>query len=164
MSVELTGLVDTIYVGRLGSMQLAGVGIALSVFNTATRLLNTPLLSVATSSVAAAVGREQQKKQAQQNQHDFTLQAALTSGETNGLPVESESHRTESGIRSSENTGSGSSSSSTSLSQATSSTQSSDIRETGQMFTGAQPEADEVSLVASSVLLVACIAGVVQVR
>ncbi|KAF6252887.1 hypothetical protein COO60DRAFT_491198 [Scenedesmus sp. NREL 46B-D3] len=53
----IAGLVDTAYVGRLGANQLAGVGVALSVFNTTTKLLNVPLLSVTTSSVAAAAGR-----------------------------------------------------------------------------------------------------------
>jgi hypothetical protein len=40
-----------------GANQLAGVGVALSVFNTTTKLFNVPLLSVTTSSVAAAAGR-----------------------------------------------------------------------------------------------------------
>jgi hypothetical protein len=42
----------------VGATQLAGVGVALSVFNTTTKLFNVPLLSVTTSSVAAAAGRE----------------------------------------------------------------------------------------------------------
>jgi len=41
-----------------GATQLAGVGVALSVFNTTTKLFNVPLLSVTTSSVAAAARRE----------------------------------------------------------------------------------------------------------
>lgn len=39
-----------------GAVQLAGVGIALSVYSTVTKLFNVPLLSVATSSVATAYG------------------------------------------------------------------------------------------------------------
>ncbi len=41
---------------RAGAVQLAGVGIALSVYSTVTKLFNVPLLSVATSSVATAYG------------------------------------------------------------------------------------------------------------
>jgi hypothetical protein len=41
-----------------GSLELAACGVALSIFNTATKLFNVPLLSVTTSTVAAAAGRE----------------------------------------------------------------------------------------------------------
>ncbi len=44
--------------GRLGSPELAGVGVALSLYNTTTKLFNVPLLSVTTSTVAGALGRE----------------------------------------------------------------------------------------------------------
>ncbi len=37
-----------------GAAQLAGVGVALSIFNSITKLFNVPLLSVTTSAVAAA--------------------------------------------------------------------------------------------------------------
>ena len=40
----------------VGAGQLAGVGVALSMFNTVTKLTNMPLLSVTTSTVAAARG------------------------------------------------------------------------------------------------------------
>ena len=43
-------------------MPLAGVGIALSVYSTVTKLFNVPLLSVATSSVATAYGDHEGKK------------------------------------------------------------------------------------------------------
>ena len=42
--------------GRLGATQLAGVGVALSVYATASKLLQVPLLSIATTTVAAAKG------------------------------------------------------------------------------------------------------------
>ncbi|KAF8069710.1 DTX44 [Scenedesmus sp. PABB004] len=55
----IAGLVDTAFIGRgLGASQLAGVGVALSVFNTVAKVVNVPLLSVTTSSVAAALGRD----------------------------------------------------------------------------------------------------------
>ncbi|DBA99785.1 TPA: hypothetical protein ACH3X3_012329 [Trebouxia sp. C0006] len=52
----VASLVDTAFIGHLGAVQLAGVGIALSVYSTVTKLFNVPLLSVATSSVATAYG------------------------------------------------------------------------------------------------------------
>ncbi|GFR51850.1 hypothetical protein Agub_g14320 [Astrephomene gubernaculifera] len=52
----LAGLVDSAYLGHAGSSQLAAVGVALSVFNTLTKLFNTPLLSVTTGCVAKATG------------------------------------------------------------------------------------------------------------
>ena len=42
-----------------GAVELAGVGIALSVYGTVTKLFNVPLLSVATSSVATALGDQE---------------------------------------------------------------------------------------------------------
>lgn len=39
-------------------MQLASVGVALSIFGTITKLLNIPLLSVTTNVVATAVGSD----------------------------------------------------------------------------------------------------------
>ncbi|GBF88423.1 hypothetical protein Rsub_01135 [Raphidocelis subcapitata] len=49
-------LVDTAFMGRLGAAQLAGVGVALSVYNTVAKLVQVPLLSIATTNVAAARG------------------------------------------------------------------------------------------------------------
>lgn len=180
------GLVDTIYVGRLGSMQLAGVGIALSVFNTATRLLNTPLLSVANSAVAAAVGREQQRKQAEQRLDDAIHEHAMASiaydaasdadtrSKVSELAVNSSGNSTSS-LNSSLNSSSNSSSISSSASDSSkggsdngslgTSNNSTSSESSGRVLSAAAAElaVDEVSLVASSVLGVACIAGIVQV-
>ncbi|GIL79303.1 hypothetical protein Vretimale_16462 [Volvox reticuliferus] len=52
----IAGLVDSAYMGRAGSSQLAAVGVAISIFNTATKLFNAPLLAVTTSTVAKATG------------------------------------------------------------------------------------------------------------
>ncbi|GFR49095.1 hypothetical protein Agub_g10888, partial [Astrephomene gubernaculifera] len=60
----IAGLVDSAYLGRAGSSQLAAVGVALSVFNTATKLFNVPLLAVTTSSVAKATGAARAAKEA----------------------------------------------------------------------------------------------------
>ncbi|GMH30016.1 hypothetical protein Nepgr_031859 [Nepenthes gracilis] len=48
----LTSLVDTAFVGHLGSVELAAVGISVSAFNLVSKLFNVPLLNVTTSFVA----------------------------------------------------------------------------------------------------------------
>eukprot|EP00884_Botryococcus_braunii_P000219 jgi/Botrbrau1/10198/Bobra.116_1s0014.1 len=52
----IASLVDTAYIGHLGASQLAAVGIALSIYATATKLLNVSLLAVTTSNVATVMG------------------------------------------------------------------------------------------------------------
>lgn len=44
-------------VGQLGAVELAGVGVAISVYNTFTKLLNMPLLAVVTTGTATAIGK-----------------------------------------------------------------------------------------------------------
>ncbi|GAB4813875.1 hypothetical protein N2152v2_000921 [Parachlorella kessleri] len=56
---SLASLVSTAWVGRLGSEQLAAVGVASSLYLAATKLVNTPLLIVSVSTIAAALGQEQ---------------------------------------------------------------------------------------------------------
>ncbi len=63
--------------GRLGSPELAAVGVALSVYNTLTKLFNMPLLSVTTSAVASALGENQGR--------DTSMR--LTTDWTEGRPV-----------------------------------------------------------------------------
>ncbi|KAK6943430.1 Multi antimicrobial extrusion protein [Dillenia turbinata] len=48
----ITGLVDTAFVGHLGSVELAAVGVSISVFNLVSKLFNVPLLNITTSFVA----------------------------------------------------------------------------------------------------------------
>ncbi|CAL4989941.1 unnamed protein product [Urochloa decumbens] len=48
----ITALVDTAFVGHIGSAQLAAVGASASVFNLVSKLFNVPLLNVTTSFVA----------------------------------------------------------------------------------------------------------------
>ncbi|XP_010529073.1 PREDICTED: protein DETOXIFICATION 44, chloroplastic isoform X2 [Tarenaya hassleriana] len=48
----ITSLVDTAFVGHLGSAELAAVGVSVSVFNLVSKLFNVPLLNVTTSFVA----------------------------------------------------------------------------------------------------------------
>ncbi|OMO97639.1 Multi antimicrobial extrusion protein [Corchorus olitorius] len=48
----IASLVDTAFVGHLGSVELAAVGISVSIFNLVSKLFNVPLLNVTTSFVA----------------------------------------------------------------------------------------------------------------
>jgi UDP-glucose 4-epimerase len=43
---------ETAYIGRLGTLELASAGVSVSIFNIISKLFNIPLLSVATSFVA----------------------------------------------------------------------------------------------------------------
>ncbi|GFS38561.1 MATE efflux family protein [Actinidia rufa] len=62
----LASLVDTAFVGHLGSVELAAVGVSVSVFNLVSKLFNVPLLNVTTSFVAeeqALVSKSNSKSQ-----------------------------------------------------------------------------------------------------
>ncbi|KAH7514695.1 hypothetical protein FEM48_Zijuj11G0117500 [Ziziphus jujuba var. spinosa] len=48
----LASLVDTAFVGHIGSAELAAVGVSVSVFNLISKLFNVPLLNITTSFVA----------------------------------------------------------------------------------------------------------------
>lgn len=48
----ITSLVDSAFVGHLGSIELAAVGVSLSVFNLVSKLFNVPLLNITTSFVS----------------------------------------------------------------------------------------------------------------
>ncbi|KAL1102168.1 hypothetical protein V6Z11_D05G346100, partial [Gossypium hirsutum] len=48
----IASLVDTAFVGHLGSVELAVVGVSVSIFNLVSRLFNVPLLNITTSFVA----------------------------------------------------------------------------------------------------------------
>nr|KJB61158.1 hypothetical protein B456_009G344000 [Gossypium raimondii] len=48
----IASLVDTAFVGHLGSVELAAVGVSISIFNLVSRLFNVPLLNITTSFVA----------------------------------------------------------------------------------------------------------------
>ncbi|GAB2272774.1 Protein DETOXIFICATION 44, chloroplastic [Dionaea muscipula] len=59
----ITSLVDTAFVGHLGSVELAAVGVSVSVFNFVSKLFNVPLLNITTSFVAeeqALIGKERE--------------------------------------------------------------------------------------------------------
>ncbi|CAK7343752.1 unnamed protein product [Dovyalis caffra] len=48
----ITSLVDTAFVGHIGSVELAAVGVSISIFNLVSKLFNVPLLNITTSFVA----------------------------------------------------------------------------------------------------------------
>lgn len=50
---------DTAWIGRLGAPALAGAAVGISIFNTFSKLLNNPLLSVTTSLIARAKGQHE---------------------------------------------------------------------------------------------------------
>ncbi|CAO2820164.1 unnamed protein product [Amaranthus hypochondriacus] len=70
----ITSLVDTAFVGHLGSVELAAVGVSVSVFNLVSKLFNVPLLNVTTSFVA-----EEQALASMQNEN--IIQAGKGYGE-----------------------------------------------------------------------------------
>ncbi|KAL5788978.1 hypothetical protein ACOSP7_005927 [Xanthoceras sorbifolium] len=53
----LTLLMETAYIGRIGSVELASAGVSISIFNIISKLFNIPLLSVATSFVAEDIAK-----------------------------------------------------------------------------------------------------------
>ncbi|KAJ8753873.1 hypothetical protein K2173_000127 [Erythroxylum novogranatense] len=48
----IASLVDTAFVGHIGSVELAAVGVSVSIFNLVSKLFNVPLLNITTSFVA----------------------------------------------------------------------------------------------------------------
>ncbi|XP_010555177.1 PREDICTED: protein DETOXIFICATION 45, chloroplastic [Tarenaya hassleriana] len=53
----LAQLMETAYIGRLGSVELGSAGVSMSIFNIISKLFNIPLLSVATSFVAKDISK-----------------------------------------------------------------------------------------------------------
>ncbi|KAG9454346.1 hypothetical protein H6P81_007250 [Aristolochia fimbriata] len=53
----LAQLMETAYIGRLGSVELASAGVSVSIFNIISKLFNVPLLSVTTSFVAEDIAK-----------------------------------------------------------------------------------------------------------
>ncbi|CAA6654696.1 unnamed protein product [Spirodela intermedia] len=65
----IASLVDTAFVGHLGSAELAAVGISASVFNLVSKLFNVPLLNVTTSFVAEEQALEKGEKNDQSKKY-----------------------------------------------------------------------------------------------
>lgn len=79
-SDPITSLVDTAFVGHLGSVELAAVGVSVSVVNLISKLFNVPLLNVTTSFVA-----EEQALIAKDNSPDSQCKILLPSVSTSLL-------------------------------------------------------------------------------
>nr|NP_001350570.2 uncharacterized protein LOC112543457 [Oryza brachyantha] len=67
----ITALIDTAFVGHVGSAELAAVGASISIFNLVSKLLNVPLLNVTTSFVA--------EQQAVDADHNSSIQNEISS-------------------------------------------------------------------------------------
>ncbi|KAB2602571.1 hypothetical protein D8674_003576 [Pyrus ussuriensis x Pyrus communis] len=57
----LAQLMETAYIGNLGSVELASAGISMNIFNYISKIFNIPLLSVATSFVAEDLAKSESK-------------------------------------------------------------------------------------------------------
>ncbi|PON66218.1 Multi antimicrobial extrusion protein [Parasponia andersonii] len=55
----LAQLMETAYIGRLGSLELGSAGVSVNIFNYISKLFNIPLLSVATSFVAEDIAKNE---------------------------------------------------------------------------------------------------------
>ncbi|KAM1345828.1 hypothetical protein FF1_035162 [Malus domestica] len=56
----LAQLMETAYIGNLGSVELASAGISMNIFNYISKIFNIPLLSVATSFVAEDLAKSEE--------------------------------------------------------------------------------------------------------
>jgi len=75
----MASLVDTAWIGRMpsGAASIASVGVALSICNTLTKLLNNPLLSVSTSLIATAVGEDVRARQVSPCDNDISQRTPI---------------------------------------------------------------------------------------
>ncbi|KAK9794036.1 hypothetical protein WJX73_008223 [Symbiochloris irregularis] len=73
-------LVDTAFLGRIGSVQVAASGAAISITNSAQKLLNVPLLAVTTNTIASADGRQGEDERAVSSASSAALALALIIG------------------------------------------------------------------------------------
>ena len=58
----IASLIDTAYIGRLGAVELAAVGVSIAIFNQASRITIFPIVSVTTSFVAQEDTMEKMKE------------------------------------------------------------------------------------------------------
>ncbi|XP_010464452.1 PREDICTED: protein DETOXIFICATION 43-like isoform X1 [Camelina sativa] len=63
-SDPVASLIDTAFIGRLGAVQLAAVGVSIAIFNQASRITVFPLVSITTSFVAEEDTMEKMKEEA----------------------------------------------------------------------------------------------------
>ncbi|KAA8547575.1 hypothetical protein F0562_004004 [Nyssa sinensis] len=58
----LAQLMETAFIGRIGPLELASAGVSVSIFNIISKVLNIPLLSIATSFVAEDISKNARKE------------------------------------------------------------------------------------------------------
>ncbi|XP_020540561.1 protein DETOXIFICATION 44, chloroplastic isoform X3 [Jatropha curcas] len=75
----ITSLVDTAFIGHIGPVDLAAVGVSVSVFNLVSKLFNVPLLNITTSFVAEEKALASEAKDINQLQGKKYLPAVSTS-------------------------------------------------------------------------------------
>ncbi|KHN46873.1 MATE efflux family protein 3, chloroplastic [Glycine soja] len=68
---------ETAYIGRLGTVELASAGVSISIFNIISKLFNIPLLSVATSFVAEDIAKSSSAADAKTKQQLSSVSTAL---------------------------------------------------------------------------------------
>lgn len=73
----LAQLMETAYIGRLGTVELASAGVSISIFNIISKLFNIPLLSVATSFVAEDIAKASSTADAKTKQQLSSVSTAL---------------------------------------------------------------------------------------
>ncbi|XP_039684241.1 protein DETOXIFICATION 44, chloroplastic isoform X2 [Medicago truncatula] len=79
----IASLIDTAFVGHIGAVELAAVGVSASVFNLVSKVFNVPLLNITTSFVAeeqALIGKEEESEQAEENGLGIAETVALSLG------------------------------------------------------------------------------------
>ncbi|KAF8648940.1 hypothetical protein HU200_064472 [Digitaria exilis] len=94
----ITTLVDTAFVGHIGSAQLAAVGASASVFNLVSKLFNVPLLNVTTSFVAEQQAVVDDSSNSIGQRDDFLMPQKKASQQRKILPAVSTSLALAAGI------------------------------------------------------------------
>lgn len=78
-------LMETAYIGRLGSVELASAGVSMNIFNYISKLFNIPLLSVATSFVAEDIAKTASKASTIENDYEDVTNGKLVPAERKQL-------------------------------------------------------------------------------
>ncbi|CAL0304409.1 unnamed protein product [Lupinus luteus] len=68
----IASLIDTAFVGHIGSVELAAVGVSASVFNLVSKVFNVPLLNITTSYVAEEQALIRKEDSTQSDDNDFS--------------------------------------------------------------------------------------------
>ncbi|GAB2233248.1 hypothetical protein Droror1_Dr00002467 [Drosera rotundifolia] len=79
----IASLIDTAFIGHIGPVELAAVGVAIAVFNQASRIAIFPLVSVTTSFVA-----EEDAVKRENDDDDAQIHRKLERGDYNGTEME----------------------------------------------------------------------------